>query len=438
MAFKNKIFYWLKQTFFKDLIKNTSTILSGSMLGSLFGLVSFTLTIKLMGSYYYGIFVIIQTYVEIFNMFFNFQCWHALIKFGSKAVINKDKELLKSYIKLGFIFDFLSALLGAFFSFVFAGIIGEYLNWEPVHILLARIYTFSILFNITGTPRGILRLLGKFKHLASYRVIGSFVKLILVGLSYILKLRFFPFSIVLISVEIIDYSILIIFAIIVMKRNNLNGWIKSKIVDTKEFIIFGIWTNLESTISLPVNKFDKIFISKFLSYEAVSAYKIFTQFASIIRKILNSIYSSLYPELAKKIADGKKRESLEVSIKLGIIILVLGLPLYLVFVGTVHFWLGPIFGQEFSKYLYLLILFIGYKYLYASFVSVDLLILSFGYVKFKMVINVIAVIAYMIVILSVGPYWGLFGFIIAEIMQESIRIFSKIALINRAQFKSDS
>lgn len=424
-----KITRWLKQNFFRTLMKNTATVLSGSMGGSLIGLLSFAIIVRHLGLNNYGMFVVLQTYIGIFDTLFNFQSWEAIIKFGSHSLVKNDRQKLKCYIKLGSIFDLSSALIGGLLALIFVTYIGGFLKWSDTQIFIAKVYSFAIFFNLTGTPRGVLRLFGKFKTIAFHRIIGSFTKLVLVILGYLLDLKFTQFCILLIIAEVLDYLILITFYLFVLREQKIASWYLSKVEDVGPFFKFGFWTNLSSMVSMPLVYLDKILIARFLSYDAVSVYKLLGQFAFIIRKILISIYSALYPELAKKIADNKAKESFKISAKLGVIILLLGFPVYLLFSLSSFFWLGPVFGKAFMPYNYLLLLYVGYKYLLASFVSVDSLFLSLGYVKAKLIIIVIAVAIYLSIVLVVGPLYGLIGFVLAEMIQEIFQVLSKISVI---------
>lgn len=425
----NRISSWFKQDFFRKLIKNSSTLLTGSIGGSLIGLVSFTLTLRAMGSHWYGVFVVIQTYVQIFDTIFNFQCWQAMVKFGSKTLEDNDYKGLKEFIKIGTIFDVSSAFLGALAGFILIPVIGQYLDWNETQILIGRIYSCVIVFHITGTPIGVLRLLGKFKYIATHRVVGSFIKMILVVTAYFIQLDFFPFAIVLIVAEAIDNTLLVTIAYRTMNKNNLSGWYKASTVKWKEFFKFGFWTNIESTLNIPVLRIDKLLIARYLSYEMVSFYKILGQFRLIIKKVLNSMYYSVFPEFARMVAKGKKVRAFKDSVKLGIIILGVGLPLCLIAIFTSSLWFPPIFGIEFESYMYIFYIYLLYRLFVSVFVTVDPLFVSLGYVKYKFFITVFINLLYLGLAFYLGLKFGLLGFVLADLIQNFTGIFIKIFLI---------
>ncbi|MGL1890174.1 MAG: oligosaccharide flippase family protein [Spirochaetaceae bacterium] len=428
---------WLNQSFIRRIIKNSGTLLTGSFGGSLLGLISFALIIRILGSNLYGQFVIMETYMQSFNQLFNFQCWQALISFGSEALEKKDITKFKELIKTGLMFDVLSAILGTVVALLLTEISGAYLNWTADQIFLTRIFSLLILFNITGTPIGVLRLLKKFKYISAHKIIVAVIKLIAVTIAWLLHIESRPFIILLMILLLVDQLTIIIISIIVLKQNNLLDFWKSKIGDWKPFVKFALWTNIESTINLPKKKLDKIFISKFLSYEAVSTFALFGKFNQILTKITSSIYYAVFPELSQKIAKGERKSAIKEGFKIGIILLAIGLPFFLIFAISIKWLLGPIFGYEFEKYYLLLIFYVGYNYLSVLFTALDPLIISLGYVKNKVSINIISNVAFLAVIFSLHGKWGLMGFLLADILQRVIVYYMKIRIIRKKEYKKE-
>lgn len=425
---------WLNQNFIKRIIKNSGTLLTGSFGGSLLGLVSFAIIIRSLGDNMHGQYVVMETYMQTFNQLFNFQCWQALITFGSKAIEDRDTDRFKELIKTGFLFDILSALLGAVVAILLTDISGKYLNWTSEQVYLTRFFCLLILFNITGTPIGVLRLLKRFKYIATHRIIVAIIKLVAVTIAWLLKVPSEQFIILLILLLLVDQLIIIFIALVVLKNNNLLDFWKSDIKEWKEFVKFALWTNIESTINIPKKKLDKIFISKFLSYEAVSTFAVFGRFNQILVKITNSIYYAVFPELSQKIAKGERKGAVKEGLKVGIILLVIGLPFYVIFAISMKWLLGPIFGNEYEKYYLLLVVYVGYNYLSVLFTALDPLIISLGFVKNKVSINIISNIAYLLVIFSLQGRLELLGFILADIIQRVIVYFMKIRIIQKREF----
>ena len=432
---KINIFRWIKQSFFKKILKNTTTLLTGSFISSTLGLVSFTIILRSLGPDLYGQFVIMQTYMELFDQLFNFQCWHAMIKFGSDAIVENNYRKIKRIIKLGSAFDLFSAFLGMASAVLLVFIVGDYLAWTDRQIEFARLFSFLIILNITGSPIGILRLYRKFKYLSFHRILNGILKLIVVSVFSAIGFNGYEFFYVLFFIQLIDQSSLIVIALIVLKRLKLLSFYKEKITEWKEFVTFAAWTNLDSTLNIPVKKLDKIFISKFLSYEAVAAYKLFNQLSFIIRKIVNSIYYSIFPELSELVAKGEVKKALKEGVKIGILVVAIGVPFYLIFVVLSYWFTGPVFGVEYIKYWPLMILYVGYNLLFVLFISIDPIFISLGHVRYRFFITIVANVVYLILIYLIQDKMGLFGFILAEIIQNVFLYGLKISSLYKKEIR---
>lgn len=428
---------WLKQKFIKDIVKNSGILLTGSFGGSLIGLASFAIIIQYLGSTIYGQFVIVQTYMETFNQLFNFQCWQALITFGAQALEKKDITNFKQHLKIGVLFDITSAILGTLVALFLLQTAGIYFNWSDDQIFFTKLYSLLILFNIKGTPIGILRLLKKFKYISAHRLGIAVLKLITVIILKLLKVTPNTFIYTLIVLVLIEQLTLITIALIVLNKYHYLDFFKTKIGEWKNFVKFALWTNIESTINLPKNHFDKFLISKYLSYEAVSAFKIFKQFTQIIRKVTGAVYHSIFPDLSRKIAVGERKGAIKEGVKIGIILLVIGLPFYIIFVITSKWFVGPVFGYEFEKYYLLLVFYVGYNFSTVLFTSLEPLIISLGLVKHKVYINILSNAAFIGIILYIKDSRGLLGFVIADIIQLIILIVLKLILIIKKELRSE-
>ena len=429
---------WLRNDFFKDLIKGSVTLLTGSMGGALLGLAILSLTLKGIGAEWYGIYIVVLTYTEIFDQLFNFQSWLALVKLGANELESGRREHFCQYLKIAFYFDVSTSSVGAVFALVFAGLIGNYLAWEPFQILLARLYALWIVTHVVGMPIGTLRLLGEYSYIARHRIISSAFRLCLILIAFLFHADEIIFIYCLLCSEIVDNLLLYFIALYRLRRHGFGGWHKAKI-DWKQFwnfFRFGIWTNIETTLNLPVSKFDKIIISKMFSYEIVSVYKFFDKFAQIIRKILSSLIYVLFPEFSKSNARNQMSEVYRNSVRLGIMVLLFGIPLWIVFSFTSFFWVGPLFSETFVKYIPHLILFIGFRTLSAAFVSLEPILISQGFLKFRFTVNVSSSIVFYACLFAFGFKMGLLGFILSGIIMETYKITVKLIVLTARKNKT--
>lgn len=425
----SRVLNWFRDSFFKKLVKNAAVLISGNIGASGLGFISMILSINVLGIETFGIFTIMQTIIGIFNKLLNFQCWEAIIKFGAEAVANKDDKALKSYIKQGFILDFSSAVLGTLTAFLFAGFIGRRYGWDDNYIFLLKIFTLVILFDLSGTPTGILRLYGKFKTFTYQKLTTSFLKLLGVLLVYYLKMDITIYVIVVIVTEITGFLIL---TIIGYRTFILRNKYREKVgfINGHKFLKFTFLTNINSTLSLPMKELDKV-IASLISFEAVGIYKLIKQILNIIGKIVTPIYQTIYPELAKFISEKNFRKAVSVSKRLGLLVFLAGVPFLIILAPTSRIWLQWITDIDSVHYSIIVSLFLLQKVIANLFICVNSLFISAGYIKNNFFISLTGSLLYALTAYFITINYGLIGILIASFIQMFWANGIKVLILSR-------
>ncbi len=306
MTLINSIF---NDTIFKRLLTNAKTLLTGNAISSIFSLISFALCARALGPELFGVFVTIQTYVLIIDRLINFQSWQAIIKYGTDDIQHNRIAQFKKLIRYGFSLDITTAILGTIIAYLGVSLLSQRYVWSPDLVHYAHIYCFLILFNISGTPIGILRLFNRFKTYTYPQIISQGLKLIFILIAYSIKAPFQYYIIIWFIFDILNYLLLVTFSLLELKNQNLLNFFKKE--DTKqENTRKGIWsfvisTNLISSIRLATRELDLLIIGGILGLKAVGMFKIAKLFASIIIKIFDPIYETIYPELTKLVSEKK-------------------------------------------------------------------------------------------------------------------------------------
>ena len=175
---------WFGEQDFRRLWKNATALLAGNLSASVCDIVTLILTARLLGVESFGVLVLIQTCVRITDALTNFQSWQAIIKFGADAMTMPDKSNFAKLIKFGTFLDAASSSLGAVVSVGVFFVVARWQAWGTDISTLALAYGLSIVFNIIGTPKAILRLFGKFRTLAVAQFAVALVKMITIVFAF--------------------------------------------------------------------------------------------------------------------------------------------------------------------------------------------------------------------------------------------------------------
>lgn len=428
-------FLFKEDNILKKLFKNVAVLLVGDAGASILGVISLALTVRILGVEEYGWLVLIQTYTQTIDKLINFQSWQAFIKYGSEALYERDNTKIKSYIKLSFMLDISTAIIGMILAYFGAEIIGNILDWNETIINLAKIYSSCIVFNISGTPIGILRLFNKFKAFSINKILVAVIKLFSICIAYYFDISFMSFVIISLFIEIIGCLTLIFIAIYTVKKQGLADWWKVKINTWKEFLKFTIFSNLTSAFDIPVKQLDVFIINSVLSTEVVGAYKILKQITIIFTKLSDPIYQAIYPQLSRFCAEKDYLNAKKIVKKIGMIMFLAGLPIVIIASLTSKWWLVFLFGEEMSKYLVALIIFLLLKATSNIFVGLHPLFIALGYIKYNVLILLVSNVLYLISAWTLGIKLGIAGIIIAYGIQFSSGVIMKLIIINRNEEK---
>ena len=391
------------------LIINFLHIFGGDAFASLLSIFSISFITKGIGLEKYGFIVLIQGIVSLIDGVFNFQSWQGVIKFFPQ--VREEKQKLKALIKFSYILDFFTALIAFIIIFLSSFWIGKFYNFQSYEVYLLMFFSIYIIFNIQGTPIGILRSFDRFDYLRNQRVIVALFNFIFLGLIYLLT-------------NILNAILLNFYALRELKRRKIYGVFKERLEFNKEFFKFTCLTNINSSLDIPVQYFDNLLVGKMLSLEQLGAYKICKTIAIVLDKVGTPLYQTLYPYFCEKVAEKNYREIFRRGIKIsGIlsiacIIIIFGMNI----IGFEI--LSKFFSQGLEKYRLEINLYIVMKSLATICIVIHPLFLAMGYIKKETKIIFIANILYLGILFVLIKTFALIGVILAY----GVQVFLIVAM----------
>lgn len=431
-----KVKTWFKEGIFKNLIKNTGTLFGSNVISSIFALITYSLSVKALGTELFGILVIIQTYVLIVNTIVKFNSWQALIKFGAETFEKKQNVDFKSMVKQASLLDAGSAVLGTIIAVLFAHIAGKWLHWDTIMVPMALLYSIVILFNLSGAPTGILRLYNKFKLLAIQKTVSSGIRLVAVLIAFLVTKNLWIYIILWIITDIIGNISLLIMGYYILHKNGVRAWWRSPISNFRKFFNFTFWTNITSTLDLPVKQLDIFIVSAVVGLQGVAIYKILKEISKIIGQIGDPIFQASYPEFASMVARKENIHATKFAAKIGIIIFFICFPVALIVSFSSQWWLNIFFSEVFAAAWIILSIYLLLQVISTSFITIHSLFIAMGYVQKNFIILTIANTIYLALAWILGKNIGLMGVVLAYGVQFSIAISLKIFYISRGLRKT--
>ena len=430
----------MPQDNFKKILKNSFIVLSGSVGPNIFGLLSMAVFSHSMGVKIFGYYVLFLTFIEIIDKIFNFQTWLAFIKYAIDFQARKEKNNLMMLLKYCFLIDFLSlcfAITIAYFSvepfIAFFDIPVEY-----SHLVL--IMAMSIFFNVFDISIGIFRVFDEFKVQSKIAVSVSFIKFSGFSFVAITAPSFDNFVYAMIFAQFINFALKLYSS---KKILNDNGYevknIISKTVDYKvindfNILSFIVYNNFNVAVRMISRQLDIVILGKLYGTEVVGIYRIAKEVGGIIARVTDPIYQTIYPELAKLLANGKKYEAKELAFKVSQYTGLAGMVGYAFFLIFGQFAISLAFGSDFvGAYEIVIIYFIA---IIISIITLPLapMLYSFGLAKEALYNQVIATLVYGVVIYPLAFYFEAIGAAVAYIIFYLAWTISTMNTINKRIF----
>lgn len=400
----------------RKLVKNFLLIFTGQGIASVFGLISTMLIVGGIGSERHGILIVVQTYATLFYSFFSFKTFQALIKFLTKARKENNQNDVKIYIKWSLIFDVSSLIFMFVAGIVLKDVVIGLMGWPEEIKKYVILYLIVQLFYIQGTTIGVLRSYEKYDYVVKGQIISSVIRCIGYGICFLVRKDFISFFIAEIIATLSNYLLLIYYTYKVLKKENLLDFYKVKLVKKKEFFVFNIYSNLTSTLDLPVNQITQLIINKYLGFAANSAYNIFEKLGVMINKLGDPINQIIYPEMNLKVAENDIDSARKLSRKLKKLMLVI----FIVVAGgtllTYQWWLH-LFIDDVNKYIVAFILYLAFISYSNAAMGTHNLFMALGYIKYNIPILLVVNSLYLGFLFYSVQWYGLVGVILAYLIQ---------------------
>lgn len=422
--------YLKNNKFFKNLI----LIFSGEGLSSVFGFLATIFIVNAIGSYEHGVLVAVQTYTNLFYGLFSFKTFQSLIKYLARSDKEGDYQQSKLYIKWSVLLDVICLCATMFCGVVFKDFVIGLMDWNTEISKYCIFYLLVYMFYFQGTTIGVLRYFEKYQYVVISNVICSIIRCLGFFFSLILNLGFITFFFIDCIGNLTKFVMMDLYTIKTLKEHHLLDFYRVKLTFCSDFLKFSFYSNITSTIDLPVNQITSLIVNKYLGFEATSVYSVFGNIGSVIYRLGDPISQVIYPEMNKLISQNKIKKAKKLSIRLKISMFFLFILCSIFVVFTHGIWLKLLISNP-SPYVVPLILYIGFCCYVNSAMGTHNLFMALGYVKFNIPILLIVNSLYLILLTFSVRYYGLTGVILVYLIQAFAVVVVKEVIMYKKRYE---
>lgn len=294
---------WFSDRLLRRLFGNASWLMGGKSVNAVFGLAALAIGARALGVETFGVLILIHTFALAMGELAKFQSWQAVLRYGTPAVQAGEIVDFQRLIRFTVLLDAGSAVLGMALSVGLVWLVTPHLGWGEEMAPAAMVYITSVLFMVTATPTGILRLVDRFDILGVHNFLAPLVRMVGGAVAWALDGGIYSFLVVWYLGTAVSHGYLMIMAHRALKtRGLLAGWRWRGGGLTRGFP--GIWrfvwiTNINTTLELVFGHMGTLAVGWLLGPAEAALFRIAKQFADAIAKPAQLLIPAIYPELSR-------------------------------------------------------------------------------------------------------------------------------------------
>lgn len=331
-----KIAHWRHDDLLRRMARNAGLLLAGEGAGAVMGLAALALTARGLGPSLFGVLALAQTYTKMIDTLARFQTWQLIVKYGAEALAQDRPEDFKKLIRFGTYLDLSTALIAAAVAAAAAPLVAWVFGWEPAAMVLAWIFCGRLLFTVSSTPLGILRLFNRFDLLAKAAPIGNTARLIGVAIAFFADLGMIGFAVAWVAAAIVDRMVTVYLAWRELHVRGLRAgmpwWPRGVVAAHPGLWKFAWSTNFVASFALAGKDLDLLLVGAMLNTDAAGLYKIASDFAAVVNTPHRFLNATIFPELARLWADEATRTFRRLMLRTSLIVGTSAVVLVLLFV----------------------------------------------------------------------------------------------------------
>lgn len=298
----------------KKLFLNASWLFSGKVVTGIASGLQTVLLARMLGVTDYGLLQLVIAYIAIMNQFFDVRVWETAIKYIGTYWEQGQVDRTLAMIKLSYVLDIASGAVSFVIAVLAAKLISTYIIHSPDAYVYIWIFALSLFVETAKmTSDSILRVFDKFKMIAFLNSTENTVRLGLVAAFLFTGLGIKGALYAFVLSNFIAFIVRMWFVMRTLYEKNLGNWLGADIFLIKEHWREIGWflgnTSLMATLKTGNDKYLGLMILGFFAgNDAVAFYRIGNSVATIVNKIVDTLYEAIFPELIRFMSAGTIKE----------------------------------------------------------------------------------------------------------------------------------
>jgi O-antigen/teichoic acid export membrane protein len=292
----------------RRVVTNAGMLLGGRTVNAVLGLAYMAIAARSLGASTLGVLVLIQAFAQFLGDVVEFQSWQTVLHYGARPLAEGRKADFQRVLRLSLVLDVASALLAVALGVAGAIAFADQLGWGRTETPTAAVYMISIIFMVSATPLGILRLFDRFDVLARQAALNAAIRVVGGVVALVVSPTLEGFLIAWAAGTAGAWAYLAGSALLELRRRKLLEQFSWR--GPLAHGLPGVWrfawnTNLASTLDVAFTHVVTLMVGAMIGPSQAAFWRVGRQVADAIAKPAKLLTPALYPELARLRADNQ-------------------------------------------------------------------------------------------------------------------------------------
>ena len=420
-------------------VANTGILLSGKACAAVMQLATFALAARGLGIEDFGYFSMLVAQVLLITGVAAFESNQAVVRFGVDHLATGNAPGFQALIKAGTLLDIGAAAVATAAAVLLPPVLGPYVGWDERIIWNAQLIAPLAFANAIATPRGMLRLFGRFDLLAIQAVVTPAARLVGFTVAWLLDAGLTVYLLLwLVAGWIGALAAFWLSWREAGRRTLLHGMTRSFRQLSAENV--GVWqftlyTNLNSSVALIPTQGATYIVGALMGPQAAGLFKIARELGAGMARPIELISHALFPDIARLVRGREWRRLVRTVVRAGMIAGGTGLAITIVAALVGKQLIDWLFGAEFEAAGPMLVIISLAMSLRVFAFAADPILYALHKPQVALVIAVGACLIYLGSLLAwvdQGPVAAGYAFVVMNVTAAAASAFAAFLFIRRA------
>lgn len=323
-------------------------------------LATFAIAARSLGLTDFGNLSVMLAGMQLLIVLATFQSNQAIVRYGVLHLRNGDRQAFQRMIKLGFLLDLAAAAAAVTVALLLAPLIAEGAGWTAQQVEAWRVLSLLPVTIALATPKGMLRLFGRFDLLARHVTVTPLARLAGAVVLALMGAGLMGWVVMWLVAGIAGLLVVFWFAIREARRRELLGGMALRLTGLRRgnpgMLRFALLSNMHSSLIFLPGHVATFSVGMVLGPQSAGLMKVAQELGSGLAKPIDLINQTVYPDIARLAAENAWQRVRKLVRKAGTTAAAVSLLVTLVLLLAGRPIIGLIFGAEFEGAHALLVL----------------------------------------------------------------------------------